>query len=360
MLAVVLGGLAIAAVLLSAIKTVVLPRAAPSVITRMLFSATRRLFFDALAPARLPFERRDRVLALYAPLTLVLLPGVWVALMMVGFTLVFWGTGLDPLREAFVASGSSLLTLGFVRPTGLGHIVLTFVEATLGLGLMALLISYLPTLYGAFNRRETLVGMLEVRAGIPPSAGECLVRYHRIGMLTSIEHELFSEWEHWFSDVEESHTSFPALCFFRSPQPGRSWVTSAGCVLDSAALVQSAVDQPSMGETAVMIRTGFFCLRRVADNFGIAYDPDPSPTDPISVTRKDFDQLLAELQAAGVPLRPDRDRAWRDFAGWRVNYDTVVLGLSRLVVAPPAPWSTDRLIPVVRRGPRRWADGREA
>ena len=49
-------------------------------------------------------------------------------------------------------------TLGFAKPDGPGLIWLTFVEATIGLGIVALLISYLPTLYTAYSAREQGVG----------------------------------------------------------------------------------------------------------------------------------------------------------------------------------------------------------
>ena len=55
---------------------------------------------------------------------------------------------------------------------------------------------------------------------MPPSASIWLARYHIIGLLPQIETEL-AQWEAWFADIEESHTSNPALVFFRSPQPGR-------------------------------------------------------------------------------------------------------------------------------------------
>ena len=144
-------------------------------------------------------------------------------------------------------------------------------------------------------------------------------------------------------EVEESHTSQPALVFFRSPHPERSWITAAGCVLDTAAIVASTVQRDQHSEADLLLRTGFFALRRVADFFQIPYDPDPKPTDPISITRREFDLLCTELTAVGVPLKADRDRAWRDFAGWRVNYDQVLLQLCALVMAPPAKWSSDRM-----------------
>jgi hypothetical protein len=61
--------------------------------------------------------------------------------------------------------------------------------------------------------------------------------------------------------------------------------------------------------------------------------------------------------AADVPLKPDADQAWRDYAGWRVNYDTVLLALAGLAMAPYAQWSSDRSLryrrpPLTRRAAR--------
>src|SRR5205085_8392901 len=116
-------------------------------------------------------------------------------------------------------------------------------EATIGLILVALLIAYLPTMYAAFSRREAAVSMLEVRAGSPPSAVEMILRFHRLNRLVYFN-TLWTSWEVWFVELEESHTSLAALAFFRSPHPDRSWITAAGTVLDAAALVISTVDIP--------------------------------------------------------------------------------------------------------------------
>lgn len=344
----VLGAALVVATGLSAVKTVVLPRAAGSVVTRAVFITIRRIMRAAVDGRS--FAVRDRVLAYYGPIGLILLPGVWVALVIVGFTGIGWGTGLS-WRDAFLTSGSSLLTLGTVFHADLPHATLTFVEATLGLGLVALQISYLPTIYSAFARREQLVGLLEARADSPPSPVTAFVRFRRIGGLDRVADELIQPWEAWFADIQESHTTLPALVFFRSPQPERSWITAAGCVLDSAALFTSAIDVPHDPRVDLTIRTGFQSLRRIADYFGLPYDPAPRATDPISVTRAEFDAALDRLAAAGVPLRPDRGAAWAAFAGWRVNYDAVLVALAALVDAPVAPWSSDRA-PAVAPVPR--------
>jgi hypothetical protein len=347
-LAVVGGVLAVFATLASALKTVVVPRGYVSWLTRRHFVAWRKVFGLFARPSR-AYADRDRVMAHYAPVALVTLPAVWVTGVALGFAGIFWGSGIRPLSEAFVTSGSSLFTLGFVRPPGTGRVVLSFAEAGNGLGLVSLMISYLPTIYGAFSRREALVGLLEVRAGLPPSPAEMLTRYARIGWLHRLDDDVFEKWELWFMDVEESHTSQPSLVFFRSPHPERSWITAAGCVLDTAAITASTLDIERDARTDVMLRTGFFALRRIAGYFGILYDSDPAPDGPISVTRREFDLLCVELDAMGIPLKPDRDQAWRDFAGWRVNYDSVLLQLCGMVMAPPAKWSSDRVPESARR-----------
>ena len=337
----VCGVLVIVGTFISAVRTVVLPRAAVSLLTRIHF-LWLRWCFDRVARPSSSWERRDAVMAMYAPVALVLLPGMWLTFLAIGLTAILWGTGIDPLIVAAETSGSSLLTLGFLRPDGAGRVLVTFAGAALGLLLLSLMISYLPSIYGAFRTRETLVGMLEGRAGLPASPATMLIRYQRINVLDGIDDDLFRPWELWFVDVEESHTTQPSLVFFRSTHPERNWLTAAGCVLDTAAIVQSAVDRPRSARPSLMIRTGFLCLRRIADFYGIEYDPDPAPTDPISVSRDEFDAVCADLRANDVPIKDDLDQAWLDFQGWRVNYDAVLLELCGLVMAPPAMWSSDR------------------
>jgi hypothetical protein len=273
---------------------------------------------------------------------------------------MFWAVEQQGWGAAYHESGSSLLTLGFAGVNGAGARSMAFVEAALGLALLALLITYLPTLYGAFSRREALVALLEVRAGTPPSALGMLERYHRIGWTDRLS-DLWTDWELWFAEVEESHTSYPVLTFFRSPQWDRHWVTAAGTVLDAASLSMAVLDVERQPQAALAVRAGFISLRRIADSFGIEYDPDPKPDDPISITRDEFDAALGRLADLGVALVGDRDAAWRDFAGWRVNYDTVLLDLAELTMAPYAPWTSDRSTPHHRRPRvRRWGRARSA
>jgi hypothetical protein len=347
-----LGVWMVVGVFLSAVRSFVLARSAHDPLTTLIFRTSRRLFNFRLRGAE-HYEDRDRVMALYAPVTLVSTPIIWLILVWLGYTLMFIAIGIDDLRRALTLSGSSLLTLGFVNEQeNYLLMMLEFSEATIGLILIAILISYLPTMYAAFSKRETLVTLLETRASSPPSASELLIRAHGIRGLPVLT-ELWQSWEVWFAEVEETHTSLAPLVFFRSTKPERSWVTAAGAVLDAAAIYTSSLDVPRDPSADLCIRAGYLSLRYIADFFNIPYNPDPHfPAEPVSISQAEFDEVYNQLAAAGLPMKPDREQCWEDFAGWRVNYDVVLLELAALTMAPYAPWSSDRSLPgMLRQSP---------
>jgi hypothetical protein len=337
----------------SAVRTYLLPRSARDALAAATFITLRAIFNLGLRffPS---YRTRDRVLAYYIPVAILVLLGVWLSCLVAGYTFMFWSLGvqvpsLNEWEAAFYVSGSSLFTLGYAPVETLSQKILSFSAAAMGPVLIALLIGYMPTIYGAFSKRETLVTLLEVRAGSPPSAVDMICRFHRIHGVSKLT-EMWIVWETWFAELEETHTSLAMLNFLRSPVPDHSWVNAAGAVLDAAALTLAVVDTPNMPQAHLCLRAGYIALRRIADYFNIAYNPDPEPTDPISVTQTEFNNAVELLTVEGVPLKKDRAQAWRAYAGWRVNYDAVLIKLAKLTEAPPAPW-TSPLVRDQRRPP---------
>lgn len=348
---VAVGVIAIVIVLDAVLRTFILPRGAPVLFTSLTFRAVRSVMRLFARESR-GYEARDRVMALYAPLALITFPAVALVVVMLAFTCFFEVTVGQGWREALTASGSSLFTLGFERPPGLGSAFISFGEATIGLGLLAAIIAYLPTIYSSFSTREAMVTQLSVRAGTPPTAWRMLELAHRAAFLDDLDRD-WREWMRWFSEVSETHTSLGVLAFFRSPNPHRSWITSAGTVMDAAALRLAVLNIPFSAAPGLCIRSGFMALREIADFFGFEHDADPAPDDPISIDHDEFIAIYEELAGAGLPVKADRERAWRDFRGWRVNYDRVLLALCSLVMAPYAPWSSDRS-PTAPLRSQRW------
>ena len=339
----------------SVIRTFVLPRAATPVVTRTVFIVLRWCFNLVARMAR-TYNGRDSVMSLFGPIGLLTLPAVWSVMVLVAYTAMFHALGVRGFERAFEMSGSSLFTLGFVRPPDLATNILAFLEAATGLTVLGLLIAYLPTIYSSFSRREVLVAQLEVRAGNPPSGVHLLVQSQRMERFHLLD-DFWVTWQQWFTELEETHTSLGVLSFFRSPQGHRSWVTASGAVLDGASLRLAAVDLPFDPEAGICVRAGFFALRAIADYYGIPYDPDPQPGDPISITKDEFLQACDELVDGRDP-RPRRPRCGvvrlhrlarelrRPAAGaGRLHHDAV----RAVVVGPLAPLPPRRAAATSRR-----------
>jgi hypothetical protein len=338
----VIGLIVVISTVSAAIKIFVLPRAVNVMLAAVVFM-TIGIIFRWRARKTNSYHEQDRVMAMYAPLALFVLSVVVLTLVLLGYTLIYWAVDALPLYDALRLSGSSLLTLGYASVEGTASQIVQFSEAMLGLILVALLIAYLPSMYAAFARREANVTLLEVLAGSPPSPVEMITRAYRNGELEKLR-EVWISWQTWFAELEESHTSLSALAFFRSPRPEHSWITAAGVILDTAALMISTVDVPWEPRAAFCIRSGYLALRQIASFFYIEYDPEPQRDDPISIERHEYDEICQRLEEQGVPLKEDLNHAWHDFSGWRVNYDVVLIALANMVMAPYALWSSDRSI----------------
>ena len=105
----------------------------------------------------------------------------------------------------------------------------------------------------------------------------------------------------------------------------------------------STLDVGVVPEAALCLRSGYLALHHIADFFLISYNPTPTRGDPVTIPQSEFYEAYERLAHLQIPLKPDRELAYLDFAGWRVNYDTVLLRLAALTMAPPAQWSSDRM-----------------
>ena len=148
----------------------------------------------------------------------------------------------------------------------------------------------------------------------------------------------WAEWERWFVEIEESHTSLPILSFFRSPQPGRSWVTAGGLILDTAALLFAAVDGPQPRQAQVTFKAGCLALNRVYRFFNAKAGTEPDHLQPDEDTpepgRPEFDEACRVLADKGLKVNEDRAAAWHHYRELRSRYLPALHFLRRLLMAP--------------------------
>jgi hypothetical protein len=300
---------------------------------------TSRAFQVLVGPVR-AYDRRNAILAFQAPVILAGLLGVWLVGYFLAFGLLLWPSThgfSDALRE----SGSSLLTLGFASTRTGGATAVDFIAGATGLIIVALQIAYLPTLYGAYSRRETEVTLVAVRGGRPAWGPELLAR-SRWAITTDELPEFFRQWERWAADVSESHASYPVLVRFRSQDPLANWLVALLAVMDGAALYHAVAPSETPIQARLAIQMGFRCMRQLADTVGMPYDPDPKVDAPIRLTYEEFEQGIDRLRAVGFPMERTPEQAWPHFRGWRVNYESIVYRIAYEIDAPPALWSGPR------------------
>jgi hypothetical protein len=332
---------------ISVVGTLVVPRGIDSRISRATDNAVDMAFVLITRPVR-DFLVRDRILAWQGPISLLVRLAAWAGLLVIGYGLVLLPIVTDTLAHPFSEAGSSIFTLGYAAPNNTSSTAIDYVAAYTGLVVVGLQVGYLPTLYAAFNRRETQVTLLTSRAGVPAWGPEILARTRwgiYDGDTRPVLHELFDAWEHWSAEVAESHTTYLTLVRLRSPRPLSHWLTSVLAVMDAAALHLSLAPASEPKQSSrLCLRMGFVALNQIARTMRIPVNEDPDPDTPISISYDEFAMAVDMLHSLNYPIERSTEQAWPHFRGWRANYDSTALHLARQLDAPPALWS----------GTRRW------
>src|ERR1700733_3441413 len=339
--ATILGIIIVVVTVADVVLTMVLPRR-PSGIERLSLYVNRgvRMCFAQASHLAKTYERQDAVLAPTGPVALVVQLLFWAACLVLGFGLILVGAGAS-FGDGFLQALTALLTVGAVHSGGAADTGVDISVGAIWVVIVALQIAYLPALYSSFNRREGLVALLESRAGVPAWGPELLARHQLVGINDPLP-ELYAAWEAWAADVAESHTTYPVLLLFRSPEPWYSWLLGIIAVLDAAAMHLALSPSQASSQARLCLRMGFTLLNRIATTLGWEVDLDPNPEGPIDLTFAEFDRAVSMLKGVGFATERNAEEAWADFQGWRVNYETVAYRLADRLTVPPAPWSGQR------------------
>src|SRR5579863_5099664 len=337
---VVLGLGIIAAILLEAFETIILPRR----VTRR-FRLTRAFYLSLWVPtkaiARLirSTKTRESFLSFFGPLSLLVLFALWATLLILGFGFLYYGnTPHDPtrptLQTCFYLSGTTFFTLGLgdVTPHTPIERVLAIFESGIGFGFLALIISYLPVIYQAFSKREVSIVLLDARAGSPPTASELLIRHAGPHGLDALQ-ILFRDWEHWSAELLESHISYPVVSYFRSQHTNESWVAALAAILDTSALLIATSDNPCSRQARL---TFAMCRHTIAD-LAQVFSARPRTAAYERLPPADFERLRANLAHAGYVLRDD-EASNRKLKELRDMYEPYLHALAHYLYVELPPW----------------------
>jgi hypothetical protein len=217
-----------------------------------------------------------------------------------------------------------------------GARILVVLESGMGLGFLAMAISYFPVLYGAFSRREVSISLLDARAGSPPTAAE-LMRRHSFKGGGEALNTLLVEWERWSAELLESHISYPLLCYFRSQHTNQSWLSALTAVLDVCALMIAGVQDHAARQAQLTFAIARHALVDIAQIF--SQPPALDAEDRLPPER--FDLLYQQLCQAGIRVCRDGDSMER-LRKMRLLYEGYAVALSRYLYMPLPPWIADQ------------------
>jgi hypothetical protein len=331
-------------VLLDAFETVILPRR----VTRDFRLArffTRKMWatWSSLGRHIHTLKSRETYLSYYGPFALISLFTLWAWTLVLAFAMLHWagGSAVSPpgtsyagnFRSDLYLSGSTFFTLGLgdaVPHTRLERF-LTVIEAGTGFGFLAIVLSYLPTLYGAFSQREVNISLLDARAGSPPTAGELLRRHGRQRIMDGLGHYL-KDWETWSAQLMESHLTYPILCFFRSQHANQSWLAAFAAVLDMCALLIAYGD----GEVKWQAKLTFVTARHAVADLSEVLRANPQPPTHDRLPPADLARVRALLMQCGLP--PCSEAADAKLNELRRLYEPQLNGLSTRLHMPLPSW----------------------
>jgi hypothetical protein len=334
--------------LLDAFQTVIMPRRATG-----RFRITHIFYIVTWAPwswlsSRVNNERkRETMLSFYGPLSLVLLIVIWAGALVFGFALIFYALGspfADPLgrtvglRSDIYVSGTTLFTLGLGDVVPRHYIIrdIVILEAGMGLGFVAMVISYFPVLYAAFSRREVSISLLDARAGSPPTAVELLRRHSFDGGNAALI-VLLEEWERWSAELLESHISYPPLCYFRSQHTHQSWLGALTAILDTCALLIAGVQE----QPARQAQLTFAMARHALVDLAQVFSQDPVKDMPDRLSENQFRLVYDQMCQSGVRLCRDAHSPAR-LRQLRQLYEGYAEALSRYLCMSLPPWVAEQ------------------
>jgi hypothetical protein len=330
-------------IMVDAFEAIILPRRVTRKIrvTRLFYRTTWRAWKGIVGkfPAR---KTREALLGGYGPCSLLLLIAIWAFGLVLGFALLQFGAGsainvhegIVGFAMDFYLSATTFFTLGLgdVLPRSTLSRSLLIAEAGLGYGFLAIIVGYLPFIYGSFSKREVNISLLDARAGTPPTAGELLRRYSYPQGQNALR-DLLKEWELWCAELMESHLSYPVLAYFRSQHDNQSWIASLTAILDTCALVKTGIE----GGCERQADLTFAIARHAVVDLSQVFGTTPRGPAEDRLTSADLRQIRDTLAAHGMKLH-DGDEADGQLLTLRKMYEPYIHALAVHLSQSLPPW----------------------
>ena len=297
---------------------------------RIARSLNRFLWIPWRAVARrLPPASADTILGFFGPLALISQLVTWTLGLLFGYALLEWAVAGGAFSERILFSSGLFLSAGAVEG-GYGVRVLELLEAATGVGVLFIVIGYLPAVYSSFSRRETAVSQLATRAGSPPAASVILHRAFDKQHWRELEREL-RDWEEWTAELMETHLTYPLLCFYRSQHVNQNWLAALTAMVDVAAFVKATAPEGKVVPAEITYAIGRHALADITLQFRL----ETRPADRLNDA--DFDALYQIVESATDDAL-EIDEAREKLAELRSAYEPNAEALARFLALDLPQW----------------------
>lgn len=287
-----------------------------------------RLTAGVLTPigSQLTPARRERLLALCAPLALLIMFGCWFAGSTAGFVLLAVAAG------AIRPTAADLVGMLAFEHRGLATLFAVG-AAVAGALLVGVFAVYLLRIAAAYSRREALVARLSAHATVPSDAERVIATYVRTDSRDQLD-SWYGEWAAWLADLRCTHVGHPSLMYFRPSGP-LCWLEAAVIALDAAALVEATAPDWAPPNTQVLLETGASALQRIAAGMGVVV-----LRSMVSLHGREqcgFADTIETTLFAGLPVARTQRVAWEVFQQERTRYAPYAAAVAaRLQYGPDA------------------------
>lgn len=305
---------------------------------------------------RLSRQGRHQLLNHVGPLLLPLTVATLVALLIVGYSLLYWphlpaefnveekaqsSRGI----EALYFSGITFTTLGYgdIAPRSTPMRLLALSEALTGFGFISLAVTYLVSLTAALERKRTVALSFYHQARQGADVGGLLVHHFVGGRFVGLE-SIFASAARDLQGLLESHIEHPLIHYFHPPHVHKSLPRMLFLVLEACAVTRACLDGQAYEELCrhpelrTLEETSRHVLSELATAVGVGQgaamaedEPGregvPTVEEPLR-WRQRYEGTLRRLLEAGVRPPADTKAGWREYHRRRHGWELELAGFA--------------------------------
>jgi Ion channel len=291
---------------------------------------------------KLSRTRRHRLLNVIGPLLQPLLIILFIALLALGFGLIYYPrmpasftvhaeAASSPFMAALYFSGTTLTTVGYgdIAPHTMGMRLTALFESASGFALISLAITYLIAIYSALERKRAVAISFYHQAEEGANVAAFITHHFVAGRFYSLETTMRLATRD-LQELLESHVEHPVIHYFHPVEVYKSLPRVLFLALETCAVIRSCLDNEEYTETCNHpdVRTLEASSRHVLRELLASLDLERRAARRRETLFEEsrrwqhrFEQTMRLLKEANIKTRPDTAAAWEFYRARREEWE---------------------------------------